>query len=104
MRKVYVCHAYSADPKGNADKVAAICKGLVARGMLPIAPQCYLGAFIDDATERRLAMSLCFELLSMSDVLSVYADENGELSPGMVDELHFARKHDIPIVYSMERG
>lgn len=93
-RRVYVCHAYSSDPAGNAAKVAEICKVLVAEGVLPIAPQVYLASFVDDATQRDLAMSLCLDLLAGCDELLL---RGPELSAGMIDEVRFALRRGIPI-------
>lgn len=93
-QQVYVCHEYSADPEGNTAKVAAICKGLVADGVLPIAPQVYLAAFVDDATQRELAMGLCLDLLAGCDELLLCGPT---LSAGMIDEVRFALARGIPI-------
>lgn len=94
--RVYVCHPYSNNPAGNAARVATICKALVARGLLPIAPQVYLGAFVDDATERETAMGLCLDLLSMCDEVRVYGPT---LTAGMLEELRFAMAQGMRIVH-----
>jgi hypothetical protein len=94
--RVYICHPYSNDPAGNVARVADICKALVARGLLPIAPQVYLSAFVDDATERETAMGLCIELMRWCDEVRVYGPT---LSAGMLEELRFAMAQGMRIVH-----
>lgn len=94
--RVYICHPYSDDPTGNAAKVAAICKRLVAEGLMPIAPQVYLAAFVDDATERDTAMALCMDLMRWCDEVRVYGPD---LSPGMLEELRFAMARGMTITH-----
>jgi hypothetical protein len=87
--RVYICHPYSADPEGNVRAVRAICRAVVEEGHLPIAPHLYLPAFVDEATERALALALCLELVTMCDEVWVYGDEP---TSGMRQEiLHAAR-------------
>jgi hypothetical protein len=93
-RRVYVCHPYSADPVGNAKKVGELCRQLIAEGVLPIAPQLYLPAFIDETTERELALELCQELVDLADEVSVF---DTQLTSGMGRELDRAKWRQIPI-------
>jgi hypothetical protein len=95
-KRIYVCHAYSADPAGNAAKVAAICRAIVEEGHLPIGPQLYLAAFINDDTERALAMSLCLELIDACDEVRVYGPV---LSAGMIEEIAFAMRSGMRITH-----
>lgn len=94
--RIYVCHPYSADPAGNAAKVAAICKRLIGEFLLPIAPQIYLGAFINDSKDRELAMDVCLDLLAGCDEVRVYGPT---LSPGMLEELRFAMARGMVITH-----
>jgi hypothetical protein len=104
MIKVYICHAYGADPAGNGKKVAAICRAIKnqpefyhpsmcvdGRGMtrqyLPIAPQIYLDRFVDETTERRLAMNYCLDLLQACNELWIF----GPTTAGMRQEIAQAR-------------
>lgn len=93
-RRVYVCHPFSAEPRGNVDKVRHICRGLVNEGVLPVAPQLYLPAFIDESTERELALALCGEFVELSDEVRVYC---ATPTSGMGRELDRAKLRRIPI-------
>ena len=93
-RRVYVCHPYSAAPQSNAEKVRRICRQLVFEGALPIAPQLFLPAFIDEGLERELALALCLEFVDLADELGVF-DSN--ISIGMGLECDRAKVRQIPI-------
>ena len=93
-RTVYVCHPFSADVVGNGRRVTAIARGLVIKGCLPLAPQIYLPRFVEEDTERDLALRLCLDLLALADEVRVY----GEPSEGMRLEIAEASRLGIPIV------
>ncbi|MGH9783806.1 MAG: hypothetical protein ACRD88_06430, partial [Terriglobia bacterium] len=58
------------------------------------APQLYLPGFLDEATERDLAMRLCLGLVVLADEVRVY----GEPSAGMLEEIAEARRLGIPVI------
>lgn len=93
-RRIYVCHPYANDPEGNVARVRVIARALVAEGALPIAPHLYLPAFLEEATERDLALSLCLELVELCDELRVFGSV---LTPGMRRELARARELGVPV-------
>ena len=94
MRVIYICHAFRADPAGNAERVRRICEAL-KNDCVPLAPQLMLPAFIDDATERDLALAHCLRLVAVADEVRVY----GEPTEGMLLEIAEARRLGIPIVF-----
>jgi hypothetical protein len=93
--RVYVAHPYSNDPAGNVERVRAICRAVVAEGHVPIAPHLFLPAFVDEATERDLALRLCLELVEGCDALWFYGTC---ISPGMEREISAAQVRGIPVV------
>ena len=93
-KTIYVCHPFRADPEGNAAKCARICAQLVALGFVPIAPQVYLPAFIDEETQRDEAMAQCLHLLSLCDEIWVFGTEPP--TTGMVLEIEHAASLGIP--------
>src|SRR5262245_31412196 len=72
--RVYVCHPFANDPERNIDSVRGICGRLAAEGVMPIGVHFYLPQFIDEATDRELALELCLELLATCDEVRVYGD------------------------------
>lgn len=93
--RVYVAHPYSDDPVGNVRRVRAICRAVVDEGHVPIAPHLFLPAFVDEATERDLALRICTEFVTCCDALWFYGTR---ISPGMEREISAAQAHGIPVV------
>lgn len=98
-RRIYVCHPFSDDPEGNAERVAEICKALTDSGFVPIAPQLYLPRFVDEATERDRALRLGIDLLDGCDELRVYG---GRITEGMRGEIAHAEGRGIPVRFAQE--
>jgi hypothetical protein len=63
-------------------------------GHLPLVPQLYLPKFIDESSERNLAMKLCLGFLARSDEVWVY----GESTDGMRLEIAEAERLGIPVM------
>ena len=95
-RWIYVCHPFENDPQGNIKVVRRICRSLVDDGCLPIAPHLYLPAFLDEATERKLALFFCMELVVVTEELRVYGKE---ITSGMKQEIGVAEMLGIPVSY-----
>lgn len=93
MKRVYICHPYSDDPAGNAEKVRVICRSLAERGFNPIAPQLYLNQLVLEDTQRELAMKICLDLVKMCDEVWVY----GEPPAGMRQELELCSRMSKPV-------
>ena len=95
MKRIYICHPFAADPEGNVASVRLICRAVIQEGNLPIAPHLYLPQFIDEQTERELAISACLELLISCDELRFY--DHAGISAGMRIEIDEAETLSIPI-------
>lgn len=94
MNRIYVCHRYSDDPWTNTMLIKDACRAIVELGHLPVAPQLYLPQFIDESTERNLAMDLCLDLLHVCHEVWVYTTtEHPELSVGQTVEAEHAKAH-----------
>ena len=93
--RIYVAHPYSDDVVANVERVRTICRAVVEEGHVPIAPHLYLPAFVDETTERDLALRLCTELVGCCDALWFYGTR---ISPGMEREISAAQARGIPVV------
>jgi len=93
-RKIYICHPFGGDPEGNARKVSEICRTFAEGGHLPIAPCLYLPSFVDEHSERELAIALCLELLAVCDELWVFGSV---VTGGMRREIDRAEALGIPV-------
>lgn len=91
---MYISHAFSSNPVGNRDAVARIARGLVYAGHLPLAPQLLFPQFLDETTERDLALQLCLRLVALADEVRVY----GDVTAGMRLEIDEAHGLGIPVV------
>ena len=97
-RVIYVCHPYRSDPAANREQVRKISRQLARAGHLPLAPQVYLPAFLDEATERALAMKLCLRMVRLAEEIRVC----GKPSEGMRQEIDEAYRLGIPIIYERQ--
>jgi len=93
-RVVYICHPYGEDPATNVASVRCLSRLMVEQGCLPLAPQLLLPQFIDESTERELAMGFCLRLVALCDEVRVY----GAMSEGMRLEIAEAGRLGLPVV------
>ena len=100
VRTVYICHPYRGDPVGNRLRVAAHCRRLAHDGVLPLAPQLMLPAFLDERAERELAMGLCLRMVRLADEVLVC----GAPTEGMQREIAEATRRGIRVRHEKERG
>lgn len=101
MKLVYICSPLHGDIMGNIKKANEYCAAAAHFGVVPLAPHTiftkYLDDNIPDQRERGLAMGL--ELLSRCDEIWVCGNI---ITPGMRNEIQFAKEHGIPINYIKE--
>lgn len=89
---VYICHPYRNDIAGNVEYVTQVCRRL-KRSCVPLAPHLLLPAYIDEHTERDLAIEHCLRLVASVDRLMVTDDP----SAGMRREIEEAVRLGIPV-------
>lgn len=99
MPVVYVCSPYAGDVKENIRKVCAYCRYTVDQGCIPLAPHLYLPQFLDEESERELALFMDIALLSRCVELWVFGDV---ISAGMEKEIQYAQRKGKPIRYINE--
>lgn len=54
---VYVCSPYAGDVEANTARARRYCRYVTDQGGIPLAPHLYLPQFLDEKTERDLALS-----------------------------------------------
>jgi hypothetical protein len=96
---VYICHPYRNNVLGNLERVTELCVRL-RRSCVPLAPQLLLPAYIDEETERELALEHCVRLVGVADQVRVY----GEPTEGMLREIAEAERLGIPVVRERATG
>lgn len=99
MIPVFISHPYSGEHDRNTKQVSVLARRLVFEGYLPLTPQLFLPKFIDEATERDLALQLCLGMVALADELWHF----GEPTEGMQLEIAEACRLGIPVVDGAER-
>ncbi len=97
VKLAFICHPFRGDPASNAERVRLICAAL-KRECVPLAPHLLLPAYIDEATEREVALAHCLRLVAAADEVRVY----GEPTEGMQLEVAEAQRLGIPVVFVKE--
>jgi hypothetical protein len=82
MKVVYLCQPFSGDVATNCEQVRRFCPA-VKPEVVPIAPHLLLPHYIDEVTERELALRHGLALLRLADEVRVNSDH---LSPDMHGE------------------
>lgn len=93
---VYICSKYSDDIITNSNDAKRYSKFAVEQGVIPIAPHLLFPLFMDEKTERDIAMYMNEVLISRVDELWVFGNE---LSTGMKVEVETAKKLKKPVQY-----
>ena len=95
--RVFICSPYAGDTVSNILRAQGYCRKAVAEGHIPFAPHLFFPQFLkdEDPQEREKGMSMGLELLSLCAEMWVF----GKPSPGMKEEIAFAKSHGIPIHY-----
>ena len=76
MKRIFVSHPFKDNPEINRKIVDSICKELVKDGYLPISP-IHMFGFMENDDHRKEIMSVCAELIEMSDEVWVYGWSEG---------------------------
>lgn len=98
MPMVYICSAYSGDVEGNVAKARKYCRYAVDEGAIPIAPHLLLPQFMEEDTERELAMFMDIAILSKCKELWAF----GSPTAGMENEIAYAKRKQMTIKYFNE--
>lgn len=96
---VYICSPYSGDPPGNTLKARRYSRFAVDQGAIPIAPHLLLPQYMEEATERELAILMDMVILDRCKELWVFGNF---ISEGMQAEIDRARKKRMRIRYFSE--
>ena len=98
MPMVYICSAYSGDVEGNTEKARRYSRFVVDAGKIPIAPHLLLPQFMEEESERELAMFIDIAILSKCRELWVF----GKPTAGMLNEIAYAERKQMTIKYFKE--
>ncbi len=96
---VYICSPYSGDVERNTCQARAYSRFAVAKHSIPIAPHLLYPQFMDEGTERGLALFMGIVLLGKCDEVWVFGDA---VSEGIAAEIARAKKQRKTIRYFTE--
>lgn len=91
---IYVCSPFSGDIEGNLELARKYSRFVVDEGGIPLTPHLYLPQFMQEETERELAMFMDLALLSKCAELWAFGDV---ISPGMQVEIDRAQHKGMPV-------
>ena len=91
---VYICSPFSGDIPGNTAKAIRYSRFAVDSHAIPLAPHLLFPLFMDEETERELAMFMDMVLLGRCEELWVFGEK---VSCGMKAEIEKARKKNMPV-------
>lgn len=91
---VYICSPYSGDPPGNTERARRYSRFAVDQGAIPIAPHLLLPQYMQEETERDLALLMDMVILDRCKELWVFGNF---ISAGMQAEIQRARKKRMKI-------
>ena len=95
----YVWSPYAGNVDANTARARKYCRYVTDQGGIPLAPHLYLPQFLDEKTERDLALFMDIALLSKCAELWVFGDVT---SDGMQKEIEYARHKRKPVRYIKE--
>lgn len=92
---VYVCSAFRGDEKMNILRAREYCRFVVSRRKVPLAPHLLFPQFVDEQTERSVAMKMDCYLLQRCDELWAF----GKVTDGMLKEIELAADEEKRVRY-----
>ena len=93
---MYICSPFSGDIPGNTRKAIRYSRFAVDSRAIPFAPHLLFPLFMDEETERDLAMSMDMAVLSRCEELWVFG---GTVSAGMKAEIDQAKRKNMTVRY-----
>ena len=93
---VYICSPYSGDVKGNTAKAIRYSRFAVDQGAIPLAPHLLLPLYMNEGTERELALFMDMVFLGRCEEVWVFGKS---VSEGMQAEIDKAKKKQMKIRY-----
>ena len=96
---VYICSPYRGDTEENVKRARRYSRYAVDKGYIPIAPHLLLPQYMNEETERDLAIFMDLVILKKCEELWVFGDR---ITEGMKIEINRATKKSMKIRYINE--
>ena len=104
-RLVFICSPYTAPTRRgfrkNIENTKRFCRLAYEKGYIPFAPHLFFPAFLNESnpTERAAGIELGKQIMEKCDEVWVFGNT---VTGGMSEEIEFARKNYIPVIYRSE--
>lgn len=95
----YICSPYSGDTETNTVRARQFCRKAVDAGYIPLAPHLLFPQFLDEGTERDMALEMDRELVRRCDFLLVCGNT---VTAGMEKEIGLARALGMRVMHLTE--
>ena len=96
IKIIYVCSPYRGNFNVNVRHAQKACRTIVEGGNIPIAPHLYFPQFMNEETERELALEFNKCLIEICDKFYVFGSE---ISEGMQIEIDYANSIGKKVMY-----
>lgn len=96
---IYVCSPFSGDVEGNMTRARRYSRYAVDQGCIPIAPHLLLPQYMEEETERELAMFMDLVILDRCRELWVFGSN---VTGGMQREIARAKQKGMKVRYIAE--
>ena len=96
---VYICSPFSGDTEKNLERARAYSRFAVDEGYIPLTPHLMYPQFMNERTERELAMHMDLVILKHCKELWVFGEN---ITSGMQEELDLARKRNLTVKHFSE--
>ena len=100
---IYLAGPYNGDVEGNIQRAEKVSIELIKKGYSVITPHkntAHYEKYENENLNINTWMEMDFNIIKKCDVIFVM--ENWEDSVGVKQELHFAKSHDVPIIFLSE--
>lgn len=96
---VYICSPFSGDTEKNLERARAYSRFAVDEGYIPLTPHLMYPQFMNERTERELAMHMDLVILKHCKELWVFGEN---ITSGMQEEIDLARKRNLTVKHFSE--
>ena len=96
---VYICSPFSGDTEKNLERARAYSRFAVDEGYIPLTPHLMYPQFMNERTERELAMNMDLVILKHCKELWVFGEN---ITSGMQEEIDLARKRNLTVKHFSE--
>lgn len=97
VKRIFVCSPYAGQVEHNVKIAQAVCRQVILEGHAPFAPHLHYPGIVDDSVPQERDTGIKSGLVFMSVCDEVWAFVGNGITPGMTQELEFAKNLGIKV-------